>query len=364
MKGRLHGMKIGIPKEIKPQESRVAVIPSGVRELVRDGNMVIVERSAGAEVGFTDSDYAAAGARIVDSPGIIFGECDMIYKVKEPLASEYPLIRPGQILFTYFHFAASEELTRAMQKTGAFCIAYETLELHDGSLPLLVPMSEIAGRMAPQCGALALEKHRGGSGVLLGGVPGVKSAQVTILGGGVSGSHAAFIAAGMGARVTILDISLPRLRHLAEIMPSNVETLYSNSQSIADACADSDLVIGAILVHGAPAPKLITRDILRTMRKGSVFVDIAVDQGGCAETTRPTTHSNPTYIEEGVVHYAVANIPGAVGRTSTFALTNATLPFARTIARTGTAIMKDPEISTAVNIADGEIIYPALKGIF
>ena len=357
-------MKIGIPKEIKPQESRVAVVPSGVRELSRDGNTVMIERGAGIEAGISDGDYAAMGAKIVDSPDVIYGACDMVYKVKEPLPSEYPLIRPGQIIFTYFHFAASLELTRAMQKTGALCAAYETLELPDGSLPLLIPMSEIAGRMAPQCGAQALEKHRGGSGVLLGGVPGVRPAAVTILGGGVSGSHAAKIAAGMGAQVTILDISLPRLRHLAEIMPPNVATLYSDSQVIADTCASSDLIIGAVLVHGAPAPRLITREILRSMRKGSVFVDVAVDQGGCSETTRPTTHNDPTYIEEGVVHYAVANIPGAVGRTSTFALMNATLPFARKIARKGASIIDDPEFRSAINVYKGEILYPELQKIF
>ncbi len=357
-------MKIGVPKEIKPQESRVAIVPSGVRELVNEGNTVMVERGAGVEAGFSDGDYMARGAMIVDSPEEIYGNCDMIYKVKEPLQSEYPLIRPGQIVFTYFHFAASPELTRAMQKSGALCVAYETLELSDGSLPLLTPMSEIAGRMAPQTGASALEKHHGGSGVLLGGVPGVKPARVTILGGGVSGSNAAKIAAGMGAQVTILDISLPRLRYLAEIMPPNVVTLFSGSQVIADTCAESDLVIGAVLVHGAPAPKLITREILRSMRKGSVFVDVAVDQGGCAETTHPTTHREPTYIEEGVVHYAVANIPGAVGRTSTFALTSATLPFARQIARKGYGILEDPVIRTAVNIFEGEIVYPALKDVF
>jgi alanine dehydrogenase len=356
-------MKIGIPKEIKAQECRVAIVPSGVHELAGDGNTVMIERGAGVEAGFSDGDYTAMGAKIVDSPEEIYGSCDMIYKVKEPLPSEYPLIRPGQIVFTYFHFAPAPELLRAMQKSGAICVAYETLELADGSLPLLVPMSEIAGRMAPQCGAMALEKHRGGSGVLLGGVPGVKPAHVAILGGGVSGSHAAKISAGMGAHVTILDISLPRLRHLDEIMPPNVTTLFSNSQVIADTCAESDLVIGAVLVHGAPAPKLITRGILRSMRKGSVFVDVAVDQGGCSETTRPTTHKDPTYIEEGVVHYAVANIPGAVGRTSTFALTNATLPFARKIARKGAAVVEDPEFRSAINVSRGEIVYPALKGI-
>jgi alanine dehydrogenase len=357
-------MKIGIPKEIKPQESRVAIVPSGACELVKDGNTVLIERGAGVGAGFSDGDYTAQGAKIVDSSAEIFGACDMVYKVKEPLPSEYPLIRPGQILFTYFHFAAAPELTRAMQKTNALCVAYETLELPDGSLPCLIPMSEIAGRMAPQCGAMALEKHRGGSGVLLGGVPGVKPAVVTILGGGVSGTHAAQIAAGMGAQVNILDISIPRLRHLAEILPPNVSTLFSNTHEIAETCKASDLVIGAVLVHGAPAPKLITREILRSMRKGSVFVDVAVDQGGCSETTHPTTHKEPTYIEEGVVHYAVANIPGAVGRTSTFALTNATLPYARKIARKGTSIIDDPEFKTAINIYKGEILYPALKKIF
>jgi alanine dehydrogenase len=357
-------MKIGVPKEIKAQESRVAIVPAGVRELVKDGNIVMVERGAGVEAGFSDGDYAAMGARVLDSAADVYSASDMIYKVKEPLPSEYSLIRAGQILFTYFHFAAAPDLTRAMQKSGALCIAYETLEMPDGTLPLLIPMSEIAGRMAPQTGANALEKHHGGSGVLLGGVPGVKPAKVTILGGGVSGANAALIAAGMGAQVTILDINLPRLRHLADIMPSNVVTLHSGSQVIADACAESDLVIGAVLIHGAPAPKLITRDILRTMRKGSVFVDVAVDQGGCSETTRPTTHRDPTYIEEGVVHYAVANIPGAVGRTSTFALTNATLPFARKISRKGISIIEDSVVKSAVNIYEGEIRYPALQSIY
>ena len=357
-------MKIGIPREIKAQESRVAVVPYGVRELVNDGNMVMIEKGAGEEAGFTDSDYIAAGARIVDNSGDLYNSCNMIYKVKEPLSSEYPMIKPGQIIFTYFHFAASPELTNAMRKSGALCLAYETLEMPDGSLPLLIPMSEIAGRMAPQSGAAALEKHHGGSGILLGGVPGVNPAKVTIIGGGISGANAALIAAGMGARVTILDINLLRLRHLADIMPRNVITLYSGAQVIADSCAESDLVIGAVLIHGAPAPKVINRDILRSMRKGSVFVDVAVDQGGCSETTGPTTHRNPTYIEEGVVHYAVANIPGAVGRTSTFALTNATLPFARLIARKGAAVVDDPVLKTAVNIFDGEITYPALREIY
>ena len=357
-------MKIGIPKEIKPQESRIAVVPSGVHALVGDGHTVMVESGAGKAVGISDNDFTSAGAQIIDGHEELFQSSDMILKVKEPLPPEYGLIKQGQIVFTYFHFAASIELTRAMQKTGALCVAYETLELSDGSLPLLIPMSEIAGRMAPQCGAMSLEKHMGGSGVLLGGVPGVKPAEVAVLGGGVSGSNAALIAAGMGANVTILDISLPRLRYLADVMPANVTSIYSNLQNIADYCARSDLVIGAVLIHGAPAPKLITRDILRSMRPGSVFVDISVDQGGCSETTRPTTHSEPTYEEEGVIHYAVANIPGAVGRTSTFALTNATLPFARKIAASGKAILDNPEFESAININDGEILYPVLKEMF
>jgi len=357
-------MKIGIPKEIKPQESRVAVVPSGVSELVRDGHMVMVEYGAGEAAGFSDTDFSTAGAWIVDDHEELFQSCDMIYKVKEPLPLEYDLIKKDQIVFTYFHFAASLELTRAMQQTGALCVAYETLELPDFSLPLLIPMSEIAGRMAPQCGAMSLEKHMGGSGVLLGGVPGVKPAEVAIIGGGVSGSNAALIAAGMGANVTILDISLPRLRYLADVLPPNVTTIHSNPQYIAEYCAQSDLVIGAVLIHGAPAPKLITREMLRSMRPGSVFVDISVDQGGCAETTRPTTHSDPTYIEEGVIHYAVANIPGAVGRTSTVALTNATLPFARKIAGKGHAILKDPDFESTINIHDGKILYPVLKETF
>ncbi len=357
-------MKIGIPKEIKPQESRVAAVPTGVDELVKDGHTVMIERSAGMESGFTDDEYKATGAQIIDLNEEIFGACDMILKVKEPLPVEYELIKPGQILFTYFHFAALKELTAAMQKSHALCVAYETLELPDGSLPLLIPMSEIAGRIAPQAGASNLEHHHGGRGVLLGGVPGVKPSVVTVLGGGISGTHAAFIAAGMGANVHVLDINLARLRYLAEIMPLNVITQYSTSQSIAECCAESDLVIGAVLIHGARAPKLITREILSSMHRGSVFVDISVDQGGCSETTRPTTHENPTYVEEGIIHYAVANIPGAVGRTSTLALTNATIHYARKIAAKGKDIITDPEFSSAINIDDGEILYPALKKQF
>ncbi|MFC1607762.1 alanine dehydrogenase [Candidatus Latescibacterota bacterium] len=357
-------MKIGIPREIKPQEGRIATVPAGVSTLVGDGHTVIVERGAGEAVGFSDSDYSTAGAWIVDTHEELYDSCEMIYKVKEPLPSEYKHIKKGQIVFTYFHFAASLELTRAMQETGALCLAYETLELSDGSLPLLIPMSEIAGRMAPQCGATSLEKHNGGSGVLLGGVPGVEPARVTVIGGGISGMHAAQIAAGMGARVSILDINLARLRHLDEVMPRNVVTVYSDAHRIADNCAISDLVIGAVLIHGAPAPKLITREILSSMRPGSVFVDISVDQGGCAETTRPTTHSNPTYVEEDIIHYAVANIPGAVGRTSTFALSNATLPYARKIAAQGRDVLTEPVFESLVNIDDGKLVYPALKETF
>jgi len=357
-------MKIGIPKEIKPQESRVAAVPAGVSELVHDGHTVMVEQGAGEAAGFSDSDFSTSGAWLVDTHEEVFSGCEMIMKVKEPLPDEYDLITANHIVFTYFHFAASLELTRAMQQTGALCAAYETLELTDGSLPLLIPMSEIAGRMAPQCGALSLEKHMGGSGVLLGGVPGVEPAQVTIIGGGISGANAALISAGMGAKVAILDINLPRLRYLSDVMPHNVTTIHSNKQRIAEYCKKSDLVIGAVLIHGAPAPKLINSDILRSMRPGSVFVDISVDQGGCSETTRPTTHNNPTYVEEGIIHYAVANIPGAVGRTSTFALSNATLPYARKIAAAGRAILKDPEFTSTININDGKILYPALKETF
>ena len=357
-------MKIGIPKEIKPQESRIAAVPAGVSQLVSDGHKVMVETGAGEAAGFSDSDFSTAGAWIADTHEDIFAESEMIFKVKEPLPSEFDLIRSDHIIFTYFHFAASLELTRAMQKTGALCAAYETLELSDGSLPLLIPMSEIAGRMAPQCGAVSLEKHMGGRGVLLGGVPGVEPAEVTVIGGGVAGANAALIAAGMGAKVTILDISIPRLRYLADIMPANVTTIFSIPPTIAQYCAQSDLVIGAVLIHGAPAPKLINRDILRAMRPGSVFVDISVDQGGCSDTTRPTTHSKPTYIEEGVIHYAVANIPGAVGRTSTFALSNATLPWAQKIAGKGKEILDDPAFGSMVNIHGGKILYPALKETF
>ncbi len=357
-------MKIGIPREIKAQESRVAAVPSGVNELVGDGHEVMVETEAGLGSGFRDDEYEAAGARIAATPQEIFGEADMIMKVKEPLPPEYGLIRKGRIVFTYFHFAASGELTRAMQETNAVCVAYETLEAGDGSLPLLIPMSEIAGRMAPQVGASCLERHNGGRGVLLGGVSGVKPSVVTVLGGGVSGSNAAFIAAGMGALVRILDINLTRLRYLDDVMPKNVITIHSNAHVIAECCAESDLVIGAVLIHGARAPKLVTRDILRSMHDGAVFVDISVDQGGCAETTRPTTHQDPTYVEEGVVHYTVANMPGAVGRTSTLALTNATIPWARRIASEGKKILRDPSFSTAININDGKIVYPALREQF
>jgi len=357
-------MKIGIPNEIKPQESRVAATPSGVQQLVTDGHTVLVKAEAGIESGFTDEEYQKAGARITDTNKELFETAEMIVKVKEPLESEYSLFKPGQIVFSYFHFAASQKLTRAMQNSGALCVAYETLERPDGSLPLLIPMSEIAGRMAPQCGATSLERHRGGRGVLLGGVPGVRPARVSILGGGISGTHAALIAAGMGAEVTILDINLAQLRHLSEFMPKNVTTLHSNAHTIHESCIESDLVIGSVLIHGAETPKLISRELLRDMPDGSVFVDISVDQGGIAETTRPTTHQDPTYVEENVIHYAVANIPGAVGRTSTFALTNATISYVRKLAAPGMKALESPEFSSAININDGEILYPTLKEQF
>ncbi|MCO6486083.1 MAG: alanine dehydrogenase, partial [Saprospiraceae bacterium] len=319
-------MIIGVPKEIKSNENRVALTPAGALELVKRGHTVYVQASAGFGSGFPDQEYIKAGARVLPTIEEVYGIAEMIIKVKEPIASEYSLIRPDQLVFTYFHFASYEPLTRAMIDSGAVCLAYETVELSDHSLPLLVPMSEVAGRMAVQQGAKYLEKPSGGRGILLGGVPGVRPAKVLVLGGGVVGTQSAKMAAGLGAQVTILDISLPRLRYLSDVMPANVITQYSNEYNILEHIRHSDLIVGAVLIPGAKAPSLIRKEMLSEMRPGTVMVDVAVDQGGCFETTRPTTHDNPIYVVDDVVHYCVANMPGAVPYTSTIALTNATLP--------------------------------------
>ncbi len=352
-------MKIGIPREIKSDEYRVAITPAGVDALVRAGHSVLVEKGAGDGSAIPDSVYKAAGARIVATCEQVFGDSEMILKVKEPLESEFPLITKKHTLFTYFHFASSRPLTDAMRKSGATCIAYETVETPDRSLPLLTPMSEVAGRMAIQEGAKFLEKPMEGRGILLAGVPGVAPATVVIIGGGIVGSNAARIAAGLGALVYILDINLNRLRYLADIMPPNVVTLFSNPYTIGELVKQADLVVGAILIPGAKAPKLITRKHLKSMKHRAVLVDVAIDQGGCAETSRPTTHSKPIYIEEDVVHYCVANIPGAVGTTSTHALTNVTLPYALEIASKGwkKAAKENLAIRKGLNVVGGKICH-------
>jgi len=348
-------MKIGVPKEIKDNENRIAITPAGVESLVGDGHEVMVQAGGGAGSGIGDREFQEAGAKMVKGAAEIFAAAEMIIKVKEPLPEEYGLIRKGQILYTFFHFAASRELTDAMIGTGAICIAYETVEDSHGRLPLLTPMSEVAGRLSIQEGAKFLEKPMGGRGVLLGGVPGVPPAEVAVLGGGVVGTNAAKIAAGMGANVAILDVSLDRLRYLDDVMPANVTTLYSSKYNVLGACRRADLVVGAVLIPGAKAPFLVTRAVLKQMKDGSVLVDVAVDQGGCAETTRPTTHSSPTFVEEGVVHYCVANMPGAVARTSTQALTNATLPWVVRLARYGADKLAkmDPHFADAINMNRG-----------
>ena len=355
-------MKIGVPKEIKNNENRVAVTPSGVKELVGRGHKVYVQHTAGDGSGFDDDEYRAAGAEILPEIADVYGIADMIVKVKEPIEPEYKLVRKGQIVFTYFHFASDLELTEAMIKSGAVCIAYETVTDRQGHLPLLVPMSEVAGRMSVQEGARFLEKPQGGKGILLGGVPGTRPAKVLILGAGVVGRNAALMAAGMGADVTITDISLPVLRHVADVMPKNVKTLFSSRHNIEAELPTTDLVIGSVLIPGAKAPHLITRDMLSLMGRGSVMVDVAIDQGGCFETSHPTTHADPVYTVDGIVHYAVANIPGAVPRTSTLALTNATLPFAVKIADKGwrKACDDDPHLAEGVNIVDGKVVYPGV----
>ena len=359
-------MIIGVPKEIKNNENRVAVTPAGVRELVAHGHKVYVQATAGNGSGFSDDEYRAAGAEMLPEIGDVYAIAEMIVKVKEPIAPEYPLIRKGQVVFTYFHFACDRELTEAMLRSGAVCIAYETVKLADGTLPLLVPMSEVAGRMSVQEGCRFLEKPQGGRGVLLGGVPGVKPAKVLILGAGVVGRNAALMAAGLGADVTIADTSLPVLRHVAEVMPKNVKTLFSSRHNIEAELPTTDLVIGSVLIPGAKAPHLITRDMLKLMRQGSLLVDVAIDQGGCFETSHPTTHSEPTYTVDGVVHYAVANIPGAVPFTSTLALTNATLPYALRLADKGwrEACRTDKALAQGLNVVDGKVVFPAVAEAF
>lgn len=359
-------MIIGVPKEIKNNENRVAVTPAGVRELVAAGHKVYVQATAGNGSGFSDNEYRAAGAVMLPTIEDIYAIAEMIVKVKEPIKPEYPLIRKGQVVFTYFHFACDRELTDAMIASGAVCIAYETVRLADGSLPLLIPMSEVAGRMSVQEGCRFLEKPQGGRGVLLGGVPGVKPAKVLILGAGVVGRNAALMAAGLGADVTIADISLPVLRHVADVMPKNVKTLFSSRHNIEAELPTTDLVIGSVLIPGAKAPHLITREMLSLMRPGSLLVDVAIDQGGCFETSHPTTHSEPTYVVDEVVHYAVANIPGAVPFTSTMALTNATLPYALKLANMGwrEACRSDKALAQGLNIVDGKVVFPAVAEAF
>ena len=356
-------MKIGVPKEIKNREYRVGLVPGGVRALVKDGNSVFVEKNAGAGSGIPDADYEKAGARIAADKRRLFDQCDMIIKVKEPLEEEYSFFHQGQILYTYLHLASAPELTRFLQKAGVRSVAYETIQLKDGSLPLLTPMSEVAGKVSVQIGAHFLEKHSGGRGILLGGVPGTSRATVTVVGGGVVGTNAAKIAIGMGARVNILDISQPRLAYLDDIFGNSVVTLMSHEENIAKAVAESDLVVGAVLIPGARAPKLVTEEMVKTMNPGSVLVDVAVDQGGSIETCETTSHDHPVIVKHGILHYAVPNMPGAVPRTSTYALTNVTLPYARAIARLGLdeAVSRDAALAKGVNVDGGEIVHEAVK---
>ncbi|WP_426661181.1 alanine dehydrogenase [Rhodanobacter aciditrophus] len=350
-------MRIGVPKEIKNHEYRVGLVPSSVQELVHHGHQVVVETGAGLGAGIGDADYVAAGATIANGPDPIFAEADMIVKVKEPLAVERKKLRKGQILFTYLHLAPDAEQTRDLIASGAICIAYETVTAPNGSLPLLTPMSEVAGRLAPQVGAHALEKAQGGRGVLLGGVPGVPAAEVVILGGGVSGTHAATIAVGMGAKVTVVDRSADALKRLSAQFGTSISTVFSTRAAIEELVRRADLLIGTVLIPGAAAPKLVTRDMLKTMKPGSVIVDVAIDQGGCVETSHATTHADPTYVVDDVVHYCVANMPGAVARTSTFALNNVTLPFALSLADNGwkQALAQDLHLRNGLNVCEGKV---------
>ena len=359
-------MRIGVPKEIKTNENRVALVPAGAESLVAAGHSVQVEKGAGEGSGFPDEAYTGVGATIGTDADAVWREADMIMKVKEPIEVEWPRMRRGQTIFTYFHFAADERLTKAHIDRGPVCIAYETVELPSRELPLLTPMSEVAGRMAVQEGAKYLEKLYGGRGVLLGGVPGVLPAKVVVLGGGIVGINAAKMAAGMGATVVVLDLSLERLRYLSDVMPANVQLLHSNRHAVLEQISMADLVVGAVLIPGAKAPKLIRRQDLKRMQPGSVIVDVAVDQGGCVETIHPTTHENPTYVVDGVIHYAVANMPGAVPRTSTLALTNATLPYAMLLAQKGwkQALRESPALLKGLNMVEGQVTYAAVAEAF
>lgn len=356
-------MIIGVPKEIKNNENRVAITPAGVEALVNAGHKLFIETNAGVGSGISDDQYIAAGAQVLTGPKEVFSAAEMIMKVKEPLPPEYDLFKEGQVLFTYLHLAPEPELTKALLKKKVVGIAYETIQPDDGSLPLLTPMSEVAGRMSIQIGAQILEKPHGGKGILMGGVPGVLPAKVSIIGGGVVGANAAKIAVGMGAEVTILDKSPNRLRYLNDIFGARLKTLISNSYNVKEAVAGADLVIGAVLIPGAKAPKIVTEDMVKAMEPGSVIVDVAIDQGGCVETVdRVTTHAEPTYVKYGVVHYSVANMPGAVARTSTFALANVTLPYALALANKGyeSAIREDIALARGVNVIDGKITYRAV----
>ena len=359
-------MIIGVPKEIKNNENRVGMTPAGVAELVKQGHTVYVQASAGANSGFLDEEYTAVGAKMLPTIEATYAAAEMIVKVKEPIAPEYKLIKKGQVVFTYFHFAADKILTEAMIESGGICVAYETVEKEDHSLPLLTPMSEVAGRMATQVGARFLEKPQGGKGKLMGGVTGVRPARVLVLGGGIVGTNAAQIAAGMGAEVLITDINLSRLRYLSEVMPKNVKTLYSSMHNIKMELPNIDLIIGSVLIPGDKAPHLITREMLKMMKPGTVLVDVAIDQGGCFETSHPTTHSEPTYVVDGIVHYAVANIPGAVPFTSTMALTNATLPYTVALANKGwrKACKDDPALALGLNVVEGQVTYKAVADVF
>ena len=359
-------MKIGIPKEIKTNENRVSLVPAGAEALVAAGHSVLVETGAGLGSGFTDDQYTAVGAKIAPTADATWADADMIMKVKEPIEPEWKRMKKEQAIFTYFHFAADEKLTKAHMASGAVCIAYETVETANRELPLLVPMSEVAGRMAVQEGAKYLEKLYGGRGVLLGGVPGVPPAKVVILGGGIVGINAAKMAAGMGAKVTILDTNLERLRYLSDVMPANVQLIFSNRHNVLEQIATADLVIGGVLIPGAVAPKLIRKGDLKTMRPGSVIVDVAIDQGGCVETIHATTHENPTYVVDEIIHYGVANMPGGVPRTSTLALTNATFPYALTLANKGwkKALSESPALLKGLNVVDGKVTYRGVAEAF
>ena len=359
-------MLVGVPKEVKDHEFRVAATPSGVREYARRGHQVLVQRGAGEGSSFTDPEYAAVGAELADTAAEVFARAGMIVKVKEPVPAEFDLLRPGQLLFTYLHLAADEPLTCSLMRNGVQAVAYETVQLESGVLPLLTPMSEVAGRMSVQVGAHHLEKAHGGNGTLLGGIPGVPGAHVVVIGGGVVGANAAQIALGMGANVTIIDKSLDRLRQLDTVLHGRINTLASNTDNVAAAVQRADLVVGAVLLPGAKAPKIVSEEMVASMRPGSVVVDVAIDQGGCIATARPTTHSEPTYLEYGVVHYCVTNMPGAVPRTSTIGLSNATLPYGLLLADLGLAgaIAADPELALGVNVLNGQITHPGVAEAF